>query len=118
MQSSLQSLLGGLSYAPALMIWQPRLFILLMGGSLLVFGASVCMYGLYLYYRHNKEGGMSPVRLNLNRAIRQCLLGPRTGLRLNSRCQRQLDHCSQWHCFRHVLCGPYNDARFRTCCYL
>ncbi len=47
MQSSLQNLLGSLSYAVALCIWQPQLFVVLMAGSVVVVSASLA---LYLYF--------------------------------------------------------------------
>ena len=44
MQSSLQNLLGSLSYALALFIWQPQLFVVLMAGSVVVVSASLALY--------------------------------------------------------------------------
>ncbi|CAL8460950.1 g481 [Coccomyxa elongata] len=44
MQSSLQSLLQSLSYAVGLLIWQPQLFIILMGGSVLTVSGALVLY--------------------------------------------------------------------------
>ena len=44
MQSSLQSLLGSLSFALVLLIWQPQLFVVLMAGSVVVVSASLALY--------------------------------------------------------------------------
>ena len=52
MQSSLQNLLGSLSYALALLIWQPQLFVVLMTGSVLVVSASLA---LYLYFAGTQQ---------------------------------------------------------------
>ena len=43
MQSSLQSLLGSLSFALALIVWQPSLFVVLMAGSVAVVSASLAL---------------------------------------------------------------------------
>jgi len=52
MQSSLQSLLGSLSFALVLLVWQPQLFVVLMAGSVLVVSASLA---LYLYFTGAKD---------------------------------------------------------------
>ena len=52
MQSSLQSLLGSLSFALALLIWQTQLFVVLMAGSVVVVSASLA---LYLWFMGAKE---------------------------------------------------------------
>ena len=43
-QSSLQSLLQSLSYAVALVIWQPQLFVALMAGSVLFVSGALVLY--------------------------------------------------------------------------
>ena len=74
MQSSLQSLLGGLSYAVALIIWQPYLFVNLMGGSLVVVSASV---GLYLYHTRGMDwGAAASARLNSEQGYQAVPAGP------------------------------------------
>lgn len=52
MQSSLQSLLGSLSFGLVLLVWQPQLFVVLMAGSVLVVSASLA---LYLYFTGAKD---------------------------------------------------------------
>jgi hypothetical protein len=44
MQSSLQNLLQSLSYVVGLVIWQPRLFVALMAGSVLIVSGALALY--------------------------------------------------------------------------